>query len=189
MPGRALFLDRDGVVNVDRGYVHRIADFQFVPGIFDLARTARDLGFSLVVVTNQSGIARGHYGPEAFAELTAWMWDRFAQEGAPLTAVMHCPHLAGGRPPFDRDSFWRKPNPGMILEAAIRYHLDLRRSILLGDQPTDMAAAGAAGVGLRIGFGPQAGPDVDLRTDDLGALARELPGLAGPFPSEVSSTG
>lgn len=189
MAGRALFLDRDGVVNVDHGYVHRIADVEFVPGIFDLARAAAGLGFRPVVVTNQSGIARGLYGPEAFRAMTAWMAARFAAEGAPLAGVFHCPFLPGGTPPFDRDSFWRKPNPGMILEAAIRLDLDVGRSILVGDQPSDMAAARAAGVGLRIAFGAGmkgGNPDADNAADDLAALARDLHQLAGPLLSSVA---
>lgn len=186
MTGRALFLDRDGVVNHDHGYVHRIADFAFMPGIFDLARAAVGLGFRLVVVTNQSGIARGYFAPADFAVLTAWMRDRFAEAGAPLTDVLHCPFLPGGRPPFDRDSFWRKPQPGMILQACHRHGLDPSRSILVGDQPTDMDAARAAGIGLRIGFGTAAGPDLDLAATDLAALARALPGLAGGMGGGVS---
>ncbi|MBB3898675.1 D-glycero-alpha-D-manno-heptose-1,7-bisphosphate 7-phosphatase [Roseococcus suduntuyensis] len=141
---RALFLDRDGVVNEDLGYVHRIEDFHFRPGIFELCRAARGLGMALVVVTNQSGIGRGMYSEEDFAALTAWMCARFAQEGAALDRVEHCPDVAPSRR--------RKPAPGMILDAAAALELDVAASVMVGDRRTDMAAAKAAGVGLRLLF-------------------------------------
>lgn len=147
----ALFLDRDGVVNVDGGYVWRVEDFEFMPGALDAARRAAGAGFRLVIVTNQSGVARGYYRESDVATLHRYMADRFAAAGAPLTAALLCPHHAGGTmPEYARESFWRKPNPGMLLEAARRFGLDLRRSAMIGDQPTDMAAALAAGVPRRI---------------------------------------
>jgi D-glycero-D-manno-heptose 1,7-bisphosphate phosphatase len=158
MPGKALFLDRDGVINVDHGYVASIDRFAFQDGIFPLTRRAVDAGYRIVVVTNQSGIARGYYDEAAFAALTVWMAARFAGEGVALAAVLHCPyHRAGCVPAFARDSFWRKPNPGMILEAALRLNLDLGRSLLLGDQGSDMAAGRAAGVGRCLLLNPAGG--------------------------------
>lgn len=139
---RALFLDRDGVVNEDLGYVHRIEDFHFRPGIFELCRAARTRGMALVVVTNQSGIGRGMYSEEDFAALTAWMCARFTAEGAPLDRVEHCPDVAPSRR--------RKPGPGMILDAAAALGLDLAGSVMVGDRASDMAAAEAAGVGTRL---------------------------------------
>ena len=151
MPAKALLLDRDGVINVDHGYVGTIERFDFQEGIFDLTRRAVDAGFRIVVVTNQAGIARGYYGEADFQTLSAWMTRAFAAQGVALAAILHCPyHKAGVAGPYARESFWRKPNPGMILEAQRRLGLDLARSIFLGDQPTDMAAARAAGVGLRL---------------------------------------
>jgi D-glycero-D-manno-heptose 1,7-bisphosphate phosphatase len=141
---RALFLDRDGVVNEDLGYVHRIADFHFRPGIFELCRAARGLDMALVVVTNQSGIGRGYYSEADFAALTEWMRARFAAEGAPLDRVEHCPDVAPSRR--------RKPGPGMILDAAAALGLDLGGSVMVGDRRTDMAAAEAAGVQNRLLF-------------------------------------
>ncbi|WP_206936083.1 HAD-IIIA family hydrolase [Roseococcus thiosulfatophilus] len=150
---RALFLDRDGVVNEDLGYVHRIEDFHFRPGIFELCRAARGLGMALVVVTNQSGICRGMYSEEDFAALTEWMRARFVAEGAPLDRVEHCPDVAPSRR--------RKPGPGMILDAAAALGLDLAASVMLGDRRTDMAAAEAAGVGIRLLFPHDAAEVVD----------------------------
>src|SRR5262245_21532939 len=90
---RALFLDRDGVINVDHGYVHRIQQFEFIPGIFELARFfVCELQWPVIVVTNQAGIARGYYDEDTYQSLTRWMCDRFSAERAPLTRVYHCPY-------------------------------------------------------------------------------------------------
>ncbi|MEP0067942.1 HAD family hydrolase [Pyruvatibacter sp.] len=144
MTRRALFLDRDGIINVDKGYVHDAKDFEWMPSIFELARTAIDLDAALIVVTNQSGIARGYYTEEQYQTLTAWMCARFAEEDVPLTDVFHCPHLKG----LDGlDHPMRKPNPGMLYAARDTHEIDMQASAMLGDKWTDMEAAFAAGVG------------------------------------------
>jgi D-glycero-D-manno-heptose 1,7-bisphosphate phosphatase len=142
---RALFLDRDGVINHEVGYLHLPRDVRFVDGIFALARTAQGLGYKLVVVTNQSGIARGFYTTQQFVELMDWMRAEFAREGVTLDAVYHCPyHPIHGVGEFQRESPDRKPSPGMLLRAAADLNLDLHRSILVGDRCSDIAAARAA---------------------------------------------
>lgn len=151
MPCKALLLDRDGIVNVDHGYVGDIGRFTFMDGIFPLARHAVDRGFRVALITNQSGIARGYFTEAEFLDLSDWMRGMFLAQGVELAGVFHCPyHRSGKVERYARDSFWRKPNPGMILEAARRLNLDLSRSVFLGDQPTDMAAAQAAGIPRRI---------------------------------------
>lgn len=150
-PARALFLDRDGVVNVDRHYVHRIEDFEFVPGIFELCRCASELGFKLVVVTNQAGIGRGYYTEAAFQALTEWMLGEFRARGIEIAAVYHCPfHPTAGVGAYRRESFDRKPHPGMLLRAARDLGLYLSRSVFVGDKDSDMEAGRAAGVGHLI---------------------------------------
>jgi len=147
----ALFLDRDGVINHDTGYTHRIEDFRFRDGIFDICRTAQARGFVLVVVTNQAGVGRGYYTEEQFQTLTAWMLNRFAEQDVSFTAVEHCPdHPTAGIGPYRRESPRRKPGPGMILDAAVAHGLDLPRSVMIGDRASDMQAAQAAGVGRWI---------------------------------------
>lgn len=147
----ALFLDRDGVINQDRHYVHRIADFEFLPGIFDLCATARRLGMAIHVVTNQAGIGRGLYSEADFSALSQWMCGRFAERGITIAAVHHCPfHPEHGLGAYRADSPRRKPAPGMVLDAAAEHRLDLPASAMIGDKITDIQAARAAGVGTRI---------------------------------------
>jgi D-glycero-D-manno-heptose 1,7-bisphosphate phosphatase len=152
----ALFLDRDGVINVDRGFVARRRDFEWLPGIFDAVRTARRLGFAVVVVTNQSGIGRGYYSEADFADVTAFMRERFVAEQAPLDAVYHCsfhPEAVDERLRHP-DHPWRKPRPGMILAARDDLGLDLARSAMVGDRLSDVEAGAAAGVGALALIGP-----------------------------------
>jgi rfaE bifunctional protein nucleotidyltransferase chain/domain len=145
---KAAFLDRDGVINLDRAYVHRWEDFSFVPGAIEAMRQLSAAGYALVVVTNQSGIARGYYSSAQFQSLTAQMCAALAQAGAPVAGVYHCPHHPKGSvPEFARDCACRKPAPGLILQAARELDLSLADSLLIGDKPSDIQAARAAGVG------------------------------------------
>ena len=138
---RALFLDRDGVINVDHGYVFRIADFEPVAGMFDAVRAAAARGWAPVVVTNQSGIGRGYFIQADYNALEAHMRRLFREAGAELLAVYHCPHRS------DEGCLCRKPRPGMILRAAHEHSIDLARSAMIGNKLSDAAAARAAGVG------------------------------------------
>jgi len=175
-PARALLLDRDGVVNVDTGHVHRVKDVTFVPGIFELCRAAHAMGYLLVIVTNQAGIGRGLYTEDDFRALTAWMERRFAAEGAPVARVYHSPyHPVHGVGPYRRESACRKPEPGMVLRARAELGLDLAASILVGDRPSDIEAGRRAGVGtnvlLRLGRGDGADvPGCDRAFGSLEAL-------------------
>ena len=146
-PARALFLDRDGVVNLEIGYLHTAADVRWVEGIFRLARTASALGYRIVIVTNQSGIARGFYSTDDFHALMDWMRAQFEREGARLDGVYFCPfHPEASVEEFRREHEDRKPGPGMLRRAAADLGFDLTASVLVGDRCSDIAAARAAGL-------------------------------------------
>ncbi len=134
---RALFLDRDGVVNVEKNYVHKIEDFEFIDGIFELCKHYEKLGFIIVIITNQSGIARGFYGEDEFAKLSEWMIDEFAKQGVKITKIYHCPH----HPDIGGECDCRKPKNGMILRAKNELNIDLEASVLVGDSLRDIEAA------------------------------------------------
>jgi D-glycero-D-manno-heptose 1,7-bisphosphate phosphatase len=144
MSARALFLDRDGVINLDTAYAHLSEQITFIDGIFDLARAAREKNYLLIVITNQAGIGRGYYTQEQFHELMQWMGERFEKEGAKWTAYYFCPHHP------DEGCPCRKPKPGMLTQAAKEWGVDMENSIMVGDNETDMRAAEAAGVGKRV---------------------------------------
>jgi D-glycero-D-manno-heptose 1,7-bisphosphate phosphatase len=156
---RALFLDRDGVVNLDDGYTHRIEALRFVPGVVDLCRAAAARGFLLVIVTNQAGIGRGYYTEAEYRRFTAAMLEEFGAAGIAIAAVYHCPFHPEGIGPYRRDHPWRKPNPGMLLDAARMLDLDLAASVLIGDGARDMAAARRAGIGAAVRIAPPAQAD------------------------------
>lgn len=146
-PRKALFLDRDGVINVDHGYVHTPEETEWVPGIFELCAEARDAGYLLIVITNQAGIARGYYSVDDFIAYAAWMHAEFAQRQIPLLATYYCPHHpAEGGGNYRVECLCRKPQPGMILAAKERFVLKLDHSLLVGDKVSDLEAGRAAGI-------------------------------------------
>lgn len=147
----ALFLDRDGVINVDYGYVHRVDQVEFTDGIFELCLAAQARGYLLIVVTNQAGIGRGLFSEADFHRLTEWMKSQFLLREIAITDVFFCPdHPEHGLGAYRRHSPMRKPGPGMLLAAAGRYDLDLSMSVLVGDKLSDVQAGVAAGVGRNV---------------------------------------
>lgn len=160
---RALFLDRDGVINVDHGYVSTIENFEPVDGIYELVRTAGERGFLTVVVTNQSGIARGLHTEEQLGELTAHMLSLFKRNGATIDRVYYCPtHPEATIERYRRaDDPDRKPGPGMFLRARADLGIDLSRSAMIGDQWRDAVAAATAGVPDIAVVGEPEGPEPD----------------------------
>jgi D-glycero-D-manno-heptose 1,7-bisphosphate phosphatase len=146
---KAAFLDRDGVINrdKDKGYIFRRQEFEFIDGVFAACRGLNELGYKIIVVTNQSGIGRGYFTDEQFQTLNRWMLQRFAEEGAPLTAVYYCPYHAEGKGEYRQDSPYRKPGPQMLLDAAVDHAIDMPASFMAGDKLIDIQAGKAAGVG------------------------------------------
>ena len=146
-PGPALFLDRDGVIVADPGYLGRAEDVRLLDGAAAAIARCNTLGIAVVVVTNQSGIARGYYDWDGFRAVQSALVATLAARGAGLDAVLACAYHADGKEPLRIAAHpWRKPKPGMILTAAERMNLDLSRSWIVGDKAEDLAAGAAAGL-------------------------------------------
>ena len=139
---KALFLDRDGIVNVDNEHLYRIEDVEFIPGIFDLCRCFQDKCYLIFIITNQAGIPKGLYTEQDFAHLMKWIIQQFKDEGVEISKVYHCSH----HPDFTGSCKCRKPEPGMFLEAKVEFDLDMEHSINLGDKESDIEAGRSAGI-------------------------------------------
>src|SRR6201994_3569081 len=178
MTKRALFLDRDGVVNEEVGYLHRADEVRFVDGIFSLCRTAIKLGYKLIVVTNQAGIARGYYSEADFEALMDFIRKELRAEGIELDAVYYCPfHPEHGVGKYKQEHEDRKPGTGMLRRGAREFGVDLSESVLVGDRCSDVGAANAAGLWQMFLIG---GTEVDgcggeyLRVEALAEVERWL---------------
>ena len=144
----ALFLDRDGVINRDKGYVSQIADFEWIDGAAACIRNFNARDWHVFVVTNQSGIARGLYTEADMTTLHSWMVEQLGQQGAKIDRIYHCPfHAEGEIAAYRKDSYDRKPKPGMLMQAMADFPVNREASFLIGDKLTDIQAAHAAGVG------------------------------------------
>lgn len=147
MNRKALFLDRDGIINQEKNYVHRIGDFEFMDGIFDLLSYAQSQNYLLIIVTNQAGIARGYYSEDDFHRLNSWMLKQFREKGIHITQVYYCPyHPTHGIGEYKKESEFRKPGPGMILQALKEHGIDPSESLLIGDKESDIEAGVKAGL-------------------------------------------
>ena len=144
MPINAIFLDRDGIINEDINYLYKIDEFEFIDGIFDSCLFLINLGYKIIIITNQSGIARGYFTEKDFQKLNQWMLNQFKEKNIKILDVFHCPHGP------DSSCFCRKPKPGMLLEAKSKYKIDMKKSWMIGDNETDILAANSAGIGNTI---------------------------------------
>ncbi len=147
---KAVFLDRDGVINVDKGYVYKCEDFVFCEGIFEALHHFQDLGYLLIIVTNQSGIARGYYREEDFDLLSAWMCQKFLEKGVKIDAIYHCPHDPNAH------CECRKPKGGMLKEAIKTFGIEPLDSWMIGDKISDIQAAQSVGVHNTVFVGDEA---------------------------------
>ncbi len=161
---KAVFLDRDGVVNIDHGYISSVADFSFIDDAFFMIREFERRGYLIIVVTNQSGIGRGYYSEENFHELNNWMLHQFSAKGITIGGVYYCPHAPG------EGCSCRKPAPGMFLKAIHEHRIDPGQSWMVGDKESDMAAAKAAGIPHRVLFGTAESTDCTHRISALSEL-------------------
>ena len=144
---RAIFLDRDGVINADNGYVSVVDDFDFIDGVIEAMKTLKEKGYLIVVITNQSGIARGYFTEEQFHTLTEWMDWSLADRGVDLDGIYYCPHHSDhGVGKYKVDCECRKPKAGMINDAIEELGIDISKSILVGDKVSDIQAGIASGI-------------------------------------------
>ncbi|WP_372760189.1 D-glycero-beta-D-manno-heptose 1,7-bisphosphate 7-phosphatase [Pseudoalteromonas sp.] len=151
LKNKALFLDRDGVINVDHGYVYQSEQFEFIDGVFSSCKAFYDAGYKIIIVTNQSGIGRGYYSEADFLHLTEWMKAQFKAQQIPITAVYFCPHHPNkALPEYLQQCDCRKPAPGMLLQGIQEHNIDPQQSIMVGDKLSDMQAAKHAGVTTRV---------------------------------------
>ena len=141
---KVVFLDRDGVINEEVGYLHKIKDFKFINGVMDSCNYFLSLGYQIIVVTNQSGIGRGLYKEEDFHIVNEWMLDNFRQEGIRILDVFFCPHGP------DDDCECRKPKPGLFINAKEKHDIDMNKSWMIGDKEADIQAANNAGINQTI---------------------------------------
>lgn len=141
---KVIFLDRDGVINQEVGYLHKSKNFKFIDGIFEACKYFQSLGFKVIVVTNQSGIARGYYQEKDFHILTEWMLAQFYERCIDILDVFFCPHGPNST------CKCRKPKPGMLIEARDKHGINMSESWMIGDKETDIDAAGAAGISNTI---------------------------------------
>jgi D-glycero-D-manno-heptose 1,7-bisphosphate phosphatase len=139
---KALFLDRDGVINVDYGYVYQIEKFDFVAGIFDFIKFFQDRNYLIFIITNQSGIARGYYTENDFQNISKYLIDKFSEQNITINKIYHCPC----HPDFSNECLCRKPFPKMILDAQKEFNVDLEKSLLVGDKISDIQAGQNAGI-------------------------------------------
>ena len=137
---KTIFLDRDGVINKEVGYLHKIQDFEFINGVFEACLYFQLLDYQIIIVTNQSGIGRGYYDEDAFHVVNNWMLNQFKNQGINILDVFFCPHS----PESNCDC--RKPKPGMFNQASDKYNIDMKKSWMIGDKEADIMAANAAGI-------------------------------------------
>lgn len=177
---RAVFLDRDGTLNVERDLVRIPEDVELLPGVPEALRSLHEAGYALIVVTNQSARARGRITEEELNAVHGRLGALLSSENAPLDDIVHCPHHpTDGEPPLRMDCDCRKPEPGLLLEAAARHDVDLSRSWMVGDALRDMEAGRRAGVKcllVRTGKGERESSSLDpaMVVEDLAAAARHI---------------
>jgi D-glycero-D-manno-heptose 1,7-bisphosphate phosphatase len=145
-PRPALFLDRDGIINEDKGYVYKISDFIFKEEIFQIVKKANDNNYRVVIITNQSGIDQGMFTLDDYRKLTGWMLNQFEEKKCKIDLVLESTLDPSSHSLNYFEDFRRKPNPGMILEAAEILNIDFENSILIGDHERDVKAGHAAGI-------------------------------------------
>ncbi|MBN6062729.1 D-glycero-beta-D-manno-heptose 1,7-bisphosphate 7-phosphatase [Aggregatibacter actinomycetemcomitans] len=177
---KAVFLDRDGTLNIDYGYVHEIDHFRFIDGSIEALKKIKDMGYLLVLVTNQSGIGRGYFTEQQFLQLTEWMDWSLADRGVDLDGIYYCPHHPEAKiAEFKQDCDCRKPKSGMLLQGIKELEIDPERSIMIGDKIEDLWAGKGAKIGTNIlvRTGKDITPEGEREADYVLDSIADLPGL------------
>ncbi|MCF1265172.1 D-glycero-beta-D-manno-heptose 1,7-bisphosphate 7-phosphatase [Morganella morganii] len=186
----AVFLDRDGTINVDTGYLHEIDDFQFIENAIEAMQAIKQMGYALIIVTNQSGIARGMFTEDQFMHLTEWMDWSLADRGVDLDGIYYCPHHPEGTvEEFRQECNCRKPAPGMLLDAQKFLKIDMSNSYMVGDKLDDMLAGRAAEVGttVLVRTGKPVTEDAEAAADMVINSIADLPELLKPVQKSAKS--
>lgn len=137
---KAIFLDRDGTINVEKHYLYKIEDFEFLPGVVDALKTLQKAGYLLIIITNQSGIGRGYYTEADFQNLNDWMISTLKQQGVMIADVYFCPHLPDAEvESYRKECSCRKPKLGMYQQAILDYNIQIGHSYAIGDKIRDCA--------------------------------------------------
>ena len=179
---RAVFIDRDGTINVEKEYLYLPDEFDFIPGAVDAIRKLNQAGFLVVVVTNQSGVARGYYTEEDVLQLHRHVAALLDSEGARVDAWYYCPHHPSGRGSYSLPCRCRKPGPGMLQEASRRHDIDLENSIMIGDKLVDVEAGLAAGCRsllVRTGYGAREERNLPAGTEVFADLSAAVEHIVG----------
>ena len=144
MTTKTIFLDRDGVINKEINYLYKIEEFEFIDGVFEACKYLINLNYQIIIVTNQSGIARGYYSERDYQILNTWMLAQFKKNNIIIFDIFHCPHLPNS------NCNCRKPKPGMFLEAKYKHNIDMKKSWLIGDKEVDIISANNSGISNTI---------------------------------------
>tara|TARA_Y100001968_G_C19440446_1_gene762244 strand:+ start:2767 stop:3333 length:567 start_codon:yes stop_codon:yes gene_type:complete len=148
---KAAFIDRDGVINIEKNYVYKIDDFELIEGVFEAILILKKLGYKIIIITNQAGIAHGYFTLTQLKNLHNHMLNLFRSNGIEIDDIYFCPyHPKAKLYKYRKSSNFRKPNPGMILKAELEHNIDLKKSILIGDKMSDVEAGIRAGIGISI---------------------------------------
>lgn len=186
----AVFLDRDGTINADTGYLHEIDDFRFIENAIEAMQAIKQMGYALIIVTNQSGIARGMFTEDQFMHLTEWMDWSLADRGVDLDGIYYCPHHPEGTvEEFRQVCNCRKPEPGMLLDAQKHLKIDMGNSYMVGDKLDDMLAGRAAEVGttVLVRTGKPVTKDAEAAADIVINSIADLPALLKPVQKSAKS--
>jgi len=141
---KTIFLDRDGVINKEVNYLHKIEHFEFIEGVFNTCLYFQKLKYKIIIISNQSGISRGYFNENDYKNLTEWMLDQFDENSISILDIFYCPHG-----PESKCSC-RKPKPGMLIEAKNKYNISMQDSWMIGDSESDIQAANNAGISNTI---------------------------------------